>query len=312
VAGLGLALVVTSGCQSQAASSTPASGSELRPLGEFTMTVDPAAGTAAHAVAALGFQQVPVVQDGKLTNPPATLELWSDVGFRYDVPWGTWCTTGVSQTISSQQVFMKNFATETLKEVHVVFEQVSPYHVFCHTLTSCLPAEILAYYGMTCTGTPSSANNSFLNDRFVGDLPGALMDPMAGGTTMYDPWSFEYNTPAAFTIRGAVWGKPTPVPPTSHALLGTTVTWMSSDPLVQDGVLQLCTTPAPCGTDWGKSPAQEYIVTGTSGSYSQVLNTAPLVHGTTYYIFAFNRFLNENATQVRGVYAAGPVAYYYP
>lgn len=335
----GLALAVLAGCQSQPPAAPARSAAIPVRTADFTMTIDPVTGSVTQDVRGLWAGEAPRVRDGLLTNPPATIELWSDAGFV--IGGGGWGDCTAASTSTKTMLYLKNFATERLASAWVVFTDISPAgHTPCWTQANFVPpGEIASRFPV---GTRSINH---------GPLAGALTDATQGGAGVSSSndiwdgltvgargmnWDFGYTVREPFTLTGQVWVVPVPEPASNVAVAvvdwaGVATTVAQWTKVVDSGfvatVVQVCPTAAPCGTDWGGTPVAEVrleeqfcefqkcgVWNGTLGrrEYEAQL---PILPSGTYHVFVFTEFMNAatpTPALVRGVYHSAPATYVVP
>lgn len=337
LAGLSLAVALAAGC----AKPPPAPPAERAgppvKAGSFSFVLDPAAPPPVpdvQAEALMPYLISTVVRDGLLTNPPASVELWSDPNLIGSVE-GNWMECPGSYY--KLRVIIKNFATEDLNNLWVVFTDVAPAsHVACWPqFRHLIPPEIVTTSSSSVVGVYPEGTRS----QNYGPLAGALTDATLGGEGIDyvgnpDPgntgygarsieWSFDYTVREPITIKGDVWVQPSPQPASGFRLDGTTVRWFKDwNGGFVSSVVVVCPTASPCGPAWGTTPLAEIPVPAGASSWG---TPEPNMHNWsaalpdalpsgTYHVFVFNEFMNKAPTPalVRGVYSPGPLRWVKP
>lgn len=265
--------------------------SGARSLAAFTVDLAAAQPVRRTAVVRAASIPIPVVQDGKLTNPAGTFELWSEYPFTaWPAESGT-CHGEVTDRIQAE-VFLKAFTAEQLRNVGVVFTRIDGNHPVC--VSDAAPA---GYTG-TSLGVRSYAASA-------ARLQGNAGAPTDGGPEKPVTWSFDWSGPdVRFLVAGEVWGEPVPAlsefgapfslsdpatPPSVAA--GAALTWSQvpgdfGDPVVDSVVIRIC-ADSEC-----KTVKQTGTVgRGANGEFSYALTSEGLTAGQPYWAALYNQWV---------------------
>jgi hypothetical protein len=240
-----LALAIVVGCTgnkpastSQPAQKRTVDPSKLRSLGTFEVTIDTNATASGGTARALTFVPVPDVADGVTgSNPPATLEVWSDPFSSLAHGSGCGLEPAIVGTVHVQSAF-----TETLRNLHAGVTSIT---------------DGLAHQGCDPTAPPGSPVNvnpvsSLGAFDYQTDLPGTLSSTGSSlGAEVQLPWWFLHYDSSPQTVRAQFWAEPFPPAPvaqtTTHLEAGAPLEWFTDADPTAAGLSGLIDTATDSG-----------------------------------------------------------------